>query len=116
MSMLNGTRKQIFLARVNKSTAGGRWLPTPCVRIVVAHSIKSGCGGKLHSRTTEEHKKAVLRKLAASALSDRQFAIEEGIAFSTLHKWKIRYRHRHPRLRIIHIRDVLSSCRREPLL
>lgn len=45
----------------------------------------------MRSRTTEEYKKAVVRKLATSVLSDRQFATEEGIAFSTLHKWKTRY-------------------------
>ena len=45
----------------------------------------------MRSRTTEEYKKAVVRKLVASVLSDCQFAIEEGIAFSTLHKWKTRY-------------------------
>lgn len=29
--------------------------------------------------------------MSESSLSFRQFAIEEGIAFSTLHKWKVRY-------------------------
>ena len=45
----------------------------------------------MRERSTEEYKKAVLRKMLKSDLSDRQFAIEEGIAFSTLHKWKSKY-------------------------
>jgi len=45
----------------------------------------------VRNRTSDEYKKAIVRKLAASSLSDRQFAIEEGAAFSTLHKWKTRF-------------------------
>ena len=45
----------------------------------------------MRDRTSEEYKKAILRKLSATTLSQRQFAIEEGLAFSTLHKWKTRY-------------------------
>lgn len=45
----------------------------------------------MRERSTEEYKKAVLRKLLSTDLSDRQFAIEEGIAFSTLHQWKSKY-------------------------
>lgn len=45
----------------------------------------------MRERSTEEYKQAVLRKLLNSDLSDRQFAIDEGIAFSTLHKWKSKY-------------------------
>lgn len=46
----------------------------------------------MRDRSTEEHKQAIVRKLAYSTLSDRQFAIEEGVAFATLHKWKTKYR------------------------
>lgn len=46
----------------------------------------------MRERTSDEYKQAVVRKLASSTLSERQFAIEEGIAFSTLHKWKTHYR------------------------
>ena len=42
----------------------------------------------MRPRSSEEYKKAILRKLASSGLSDRQFALEEGVAVSTLHKWK----------------------------
>ncbi len=45
----------------------------------------------MRERTSDEYKQAVIRKLASSTLSERQFAIEEGIAFSTLHKWKTHY-------------------------
>ena len=46
----------------------------------------------MRDRTSEEYKKAIVRKLACSPLSQRQFALAEGIAFSTLHKWKTQYR------------------------
>ncbi len=39
-------------------------------------------------RHTKEHKQAILKKLALSPLSLRQFAAQEGIGFSTLHAWK----------------------------
>ena len=45
----------------------------------------------MRDRTSEEYKKALLRKLAATTMSQRQFAIEEGVAFATLHKWKAKY-------------------------
>ena len=45
----------------------------------------------MRERTSEEYKQAVIRKLANSTLSERQFAIEEGIAFSTLQKCKRHY-------------------------
>jgi len=36
-------------------------------------------------------KQAIVKKLAESALSDRQFAIQEGLAVTTLHSWKVKY-------------------------
>jgi hypothetical protein len=39
----------------------------------------------------QEHKFEGMQWWLKSDLSDRQFAIEEGIAFSTLHKWKSKY-------------------------
>jgi len=45
----------------------------------------------VRERSSEKYKQAVLRKLAHSSLSLRQFAAEEGIAISTLHKWRDRY-------------------------
>lgn len=45
----------------------------------------------MRDRTSEEYKKAIVRKLSTTTLSQRQFAIEEGIGFSTLHKWKTKY-------------------------
>jgi transposase len=46
----------------------------------------------VRDRTSEEYKKAIVRKMASSSLSGRQFAIEEGVALATLHKWKTKYR------------------------
>lgn len=45
----------------------------------------------MRERSSEEFKRAILQKLCESTLSFRQFAIEEGIAHSTLHKWKKQY-------------------------
>lgn len=45
----------------------------------------------MRERTTDEYKEAVIQRLIASPLSFRQFAIEEGIAHATLHKWKKRF-------------------------
>ena len=45
----------------------------------------------MRERTSEAHKLSVLKRLAETSLSFRQFAVEEGIALSTLHKWKVRY-------------------------
>ncbi len=45
----------------------------------------------MRERTTDEHKQAVVQRLMESPLSFRQFAIEEGIAYATLHKWKNRF-------------------------
>ena len=33
----------------------------------------------------------MLKRLSESSLSMRQFAIEEGVGMSTLHKWKVKY-------------------------
>ena len=45
----------------------------------------------MRKRTTDEHKQAVIQRLMESPLSFRQFAMEEGIAHATLHKWKKRF-------------------------
>lgn len=45
----------------------------------------------VRARSSEEYKISVLKRLVESSLSFRQFAIEEGIAPATLHKWKVRY-------------------------
>jgi len=45
----------------------------------------------VRERTTEEYKRSMLKRLSASSLSMRQFAIEEGVGMSTLHKWKVKY-------------------------
>lgn len=42
-------------------------------------------------RHTSAFKEAVVRKLALSPLSFRQFAKQEGIAFSTLYSWKVQF-------------------------
>lgn len=46
----------------------------------------------MRDRSSDEYKQAIVRKLASSTLSDRQFARSEGVAVSTLHKWKTHYR------------------------
>lgn len=45
----------------------------------------------MRERTSDEYKQAVIQRLNASPLSFRQFAIEEGVAYATLHKWKKRF-------------------------
>ncbi len=45
----------------------------------------------MRDRTSEEYKKAIVRKLSVTTLSQRQFAIEEGVSGATLHKWKTKY-------------------------
>ena len=45
----------------------------------------------MRNRTSEEYKKAILRKVATTTMSQRQFAIEEGIVFATLHKLETKY-------------------------
>ena len=42
-------------------------------------------------RHTKEQKQAILKKLALSPMSLRQFATQEGIGFSTLHAWKAQF-------------------------
>jgi len=42
----------------------------------------------VRERTSDEYKRALLQRMIDSPLSQRQFAIEEGVAQSTLHKWK----------------------------
>jgi transposase len=46
----------------------------------------------VRDRSSEEYMKAIVREMASSSLSGRQFAIEEGVALATLHKWKNKYR------------------------
>ena len=45
----------------------------------------------MRERTSEEFKLSMLKRLSESSLSMRQFAIEEGVGMSTLHKWKVKY-------------------------
>ena len=45
----------------------------------------------MRERTSEEFKQSVIKRQSESSLSMRQFAIEEGIGISTLHKWKVKY-------------------------
>ncbi len=44
------------------------------------------------SHCSDQYKIAVVRKLAASSLSVRQFAQQEGVAYSTLHKWRNQFK------------------------
>lgn len=46
----------------------------------------------MRDRSSEEYKRAIVREMASSRLSGRQFAIQEGVALATLHKWKNKYR------------------------
>jgi len=63
----------------------------------------------VRERSSEAYKQAVLKKLFESSLSLRQFAIEEGIANSTLHKWKQEYHIESPERSITHSSDRWSS-------
>lgn len=63
----------------------------------------------MRERSSEEHKQSVLRRMSESSLSFRQFAIEEGIAFSTLHKWKVRFNIKNPEPSVSRSSDRWSS-------
>ena len=45
----------------------------------------------MRERTSETFKQSMIKRQSESSLSMRQFAIEEGIGISTLHKWKVKY-------------------------
>ena len=62
----------------------------------------------MRERSSEEYKQAVLKKLSESVLSFRQFAIEEGIAPATLHKWKQKYNIERPECSSNHLSDRWS--------
>lgn len=63
----------------------------------------------MRDRSSEEFKRALLQKLCESTLSFRQFAIEEGVAFSTLHKWKKQYNIERPERSVERSSDRWSS-------
>ena len=63
----------------------------------------------VRARSSEDYKVSVLKRLLESSLSFRQFAIEEGIGISTLHKWKKRYNIEKPEQRVHRSSDRWSS-------